>query len=71
VILTDVVMPGCSGPELVRRLAPIHATPVVFMSGYAADPVAFGGVVREGTHLLNKPFSAEELAAKLAAALTS
>ena len=58
VILTDVVMPGMSGPELVERIGP-GAPPAVFMSGYADQHLP--GVVE-------KPFSADELLAAVLAA---
>ena len=58
-IVTDVVMPGLSGPALVERLD--LGVPVVFTSGYAdaavdADPAAVPARV-----LLAKPFSAQDL----------
>ena len=58
-IVTDVVMPGMSGPELVAAL---HSRiPVVFMSGYTAehDPVA----MRVGPRrtFIHKPFAQETL----------
>ncbi|HEX8051798.1 MAG TPA: PAS domain S-box protein [Thermoleophilaceae bacterium] len=63
-VLTDVVMPGMSGPELAER---IEALPVLFMSGYAGD--AAGALPEGAPPLLEKPFSADELLAAVRAAL--
>ena len=51
VILTDVVMPGISGPELVERLGD-GAPPAVYMSGHADQRLP---------GLVEKPFEADEL----------
>lgn len=57
VVLTDVVMPGVSGPDLARELARIRPTTrVVFMSGYAPS-----GLDVPGAELLAKPFTEEQL----------
>jgi two-component system, cell cycle sensor histidine kinase and response regulator CckA len=37
----------------------------VFMSGYAADIIARHGVLDEGEHFIQKPFSLKEIMAKL------
>ena len=58
VVLTDVVMPGMSGPELVERLG-AAAPPAVYMSGYAHQRLP---------GLVEKPFSADELVAAVLAA---
>ncbi len=68
VVLTDVAMPGMSGPELANRLLQDWPQlPVVFFSGYA-DPesVAGAGGLRR---LVRKPFRPAELAAQLEAAI--
>ncbi|HWA75430.1 MAG TPA: response regulator [Polyangiaceae bacterium] len=62
-LLTDVVMPEISGPELARLLTQIAPTlKVLFMSGYAEDEIVNRGVVNPGVTLLPKPFTAESLA---------
>ena len=58
VVLTDVVMPGMSGPELVERLG-ADAPPAVYMSGYA-DQWLPG--------LVEKPFDADALLRAVSAA---
>jgi hypothetical protein len=57
-LVTDVVMPGLSGPELAARLG---AERVLFISGYPADVIAGNGSVPEDATILQKPFSAVEL----------
>ncbi len=61
-LLTDVVMPGMSGPELAARILKIRPrTSVVFMSGHADDAVlrheTFNGTAR----FVSKPFASDEL----------
>jgi PAS domain S-box-containing protein len=66
VLLTDVVMPGGSGPELAGRLVRQRpALEVIYMSGYTEDTIVQHGVVRPGIAFLHKPFTAETLAHKL------
>ena len=56
-ILTDVVMKGMNGPELVLRLLDSHpAMKVVYMSGYTGELVANHGL-SSGIPLLEKPFT--------------
>jgi two-component system cell cycle sensor histidine kinase/response regulator CckA len=65
-LLTDVVMPGISGPMLVDRvLAMQPSLPVLFMSGYDDRQVVQRYVLKEGFALLPKPFTLETLAAKV------
>ncbi|MGO9087786.1 MAG: PAS domain S-box protein [Terriglobales bacterium] len=57
-VLTDVVMKGISGPELVLRMMDTHPEmKVVYMSGYTGELVAHQGVVDSGIRLLEKPFT--------------
>ena len=56
-LLTDVVMPGDSGHDLARRLAPRRpALRVLYMSGYTDDAITHRGVLAPGIELLEKPF---------------
>jgi two-component system, cell cycle sensor histidine kinase and response regulator CckA len=66
VLLTDVVMPGASGPELARRLVERWPTlRVVYMSGYTEDAIVQHGVLRPGIAFLQKPFTSEKLGRKI------
>jgi len=65
-LLTDVVMPGMSGKDLAERLAGAYpGLRVLFMSGYTENAIAPRGVVEKGTTLIQKPFGAEELLARV------
>ncbi len=65
-LLTDVVMPEMSGPELASRLAKRQPDlKVLFMSGYTDDAIVRQGLVAEGGHFLQKPFAPEGLALKV------
>lgn len=65
-VITDVVMPSMSGKELRNKLLEIQPeTKVLFMSGYTADVIAHHGVLEEGVHFLQKPFTIRSLAGKV------
>lgn len=65
-LLTDVVMPEMNGKDLKNRLEEIkHGFKCIFMSGYAADVIAHHGVLDEGIHFLQKPFSVLSLTEKI------
>ena len=69
-MISDVVMPGMSGPEVrdaIEALAP--GLPVLFMSGYSAEEISEQGVLRPATVLLEKPFTADALQAALSAVM--
>jgi CheY-like chemotaxis protein len=62
-LITDVVMPQMSGPELAERLSAARGdVPVLFMTGYSMDAVANHGVLRPGSRLLHKPFTPHDVA---------
>ncbi|MEA2696100.1 MAG: hypothetical protein QOI66_371 [Myxococcales bacterium] len=70
VLLTDVVMPGKSGPDLRDEL--IERRPgltVIYMSGYTEEAISRHGILKPGIHFLQKPFSAETLGRKIREAL--
>jgi two-component system, cell cycle sensor histidine kinase and response regulator CckA len=61
-LLSDVVMPTMSGPELAQHVAISHPeVKVLFMSGYTHDAIAQHGVLQPGVFLLQKPFTREAL----------
>jgi PAS domain S-box-containing protein len=65
-LLTDVIMPGVSGPELAERVRRDYpAIAVVFMSGYTSDAVLRQGVEAGEANFVQKPFSTVALATKL------
>jgi CheY-like chemotaxis protein len=65
-VLTDLIMPGIGGHELVERLrARDPELRVLFMSGYADKAMMSNGAVRRGTAYLEKPFTVELLMQRL------
>ncbi len=66
VLLTDVVMPGASGPELVGRLVTRRpGLKVIYMSGYNDDTIVHHGVLNPGIAFLHKPFTSDALGRKI------
>ena len=62
-LVTDVVMPGMSGPQLAELLA--RERPelrVLFVSGYADEAITHWGVPQAGSAFLQKPFNPVRLA---------
>jgi PAS domain S-box-containing protein len=69
-LFTDVVMPEVDGRRLAeeaRRWWP--GLKVLFTTGYSRNAIVHNGVLDPGVQLIGKPFSMEELAAKLRAVL--
>ncbi len=69
-LLTDVVMPGMNGRELWDHL--VTQAPQIkclYMSGYPTDVIVQHGVLEEGVHFIQKPFSLDGLATKVRMAL--
>lgn len=65
-LVTDVVMPRLGGRELARQLTKLRPeTKVLYMSGYAENALAFGGVLSEGINFIQKPFSLDALTARI------
>jgi CheY-like chemotaxis protein len=71
-LLTDVVLPGMSGPQLAARLAPLRPEMrILYMTGYADDAIVHRGVISAGQALLVKPFTSLGLAHEVKKALRS
>ena len=69
-LLTDVIMSGMNGPELVRHLQGTQpAIRHLFMSGYTANLLEEQGVKENHAHFIQKPFSRNALAHKVKATL--
>jgi PAS domain S-box-containing protein len=69
-LMTDVVMPEMNGRDLARNLQSLYPDiRRLFMSGYTANVIAHQGVLDPGVHFLQKPFSAQDLGAKVREAL--
>ncbi len=64
-VITDVVMPRMSGPELARRLARVEpGLKVLFISGHLGETMESQGLI-EKSELLAKPFTAGALVSKV------
>jgi PAS domain S-box-containing protein len=62
-LLSDVVMPGLSGPDLAGRVRELRPrTRVVFISGYSDEALSHHGVLDPGVVLIEKPFTGARLA---------
>jgi two-component system OmpR family response regulator len=69
-VVLDVGLPGVDGFEVCRRLrAGGDQTPVVFLTARDADEDKISGFTKGGDDYLTKPFSLEELVARVRAVL--
>src|SRR6266849_9353084 len=66
VLLTDVVIPQMSGPELASQIA-VHrpGIKVIFTSGYTDDAIARQGILDSKVAFVQKPYRPKELARKI------
>jgi two-component system cell cycle sensor histidine kinase/response regulator CckA len=65
-LVTDLVMPEMNGRDLADLLSAVKpGLKCLFMSGYTANVIAHRGVLDEGVHFIQKPFSLQGLAAKV------
>jgi two-component system, cell cycle sensor histidine kinase and response regulator CckA len=65
-LITDVIMPAMSGPEVAQALATSRpATPVLYISGYTADKLTHYPELEHDVALLQKPFKLNVLAQKV------
>lgn len=65
-VITDVVMPGMGGREMVKRL--FESRPgikVLYLSGYTEDAIISDGSIEKGTAFLQKPFTLQSLSRKV------
>jgi YesN/AraC family two-component response regulator len=65
-LITDVIMPEMNGKTLASKLrSHLPDLRCLFMSGYTANAIAHHGVLDEGVHFIQKPFSLPVLATKV------
>ncbi|MCK6440896.1 MAG: response regulator, partial [Planctomycetes bacterium] len=65
-VLSDVVMPKMSGPDLAQKFHETRpATKFVFMSGYTEHAIIRHGMIDGGIAFLNKPCPPDELLKKI------
>jgi two-component system, cell cycle sensor histidine kinase and response regulator CckA len=65
-LVTDVVMPGMSGPEVANAVTAMRpGMQVLYTSGYTDQAIGHHGVLEPGIAFLQKPFSADDLTTKV------
>jgi two-component system, cell cycle sensor histidine kinase and response regulator CckA len=65
-VVTDVVMPGLNGPDLVQKLRQVQPNlRVLYITGYANQHILSKDALGAGTDLLHKPFTQRELGLKV------
>jgi signal transduction histidine kinase/ActR/RegA family two-component response regulator len=71
-LFTDVVLPGASGRELSGKALELRAgMPVLFTTGYTRNAIVHQGRLDPRVHLLNKPYTQQDLARKIREVLDS
>jgi CheY-like chemotaxis protein len=69
-LVTDMVMPGMSGPDVAAQLAQVQPElKVLYVSGYTEHPSITEGQLPDRTTWLQKPFTRDELLSKVRSAL--
>ncbi len=70
-VVSDVVMPAMDGPAMAREIRKrTPDLPILFMSGYAEEQLR-NELDMEGMHFIAKPFSVQQIAAKVGQVLSS
>lgn len=67
-VISDVEMPRCSGPEMLERIKAdeaIRHIPLLFLSGRTEEADRLSGLCRGAIDYVNKPFKKEELLLKM------
>jgi DNA-binding NtrC family response regulator len=69
-LLTDIVMPETNGRQLAEQVLKLMpGLPVLYMTGFTRNAVVHNGVLDAGLNFMAKPFTVDQLAAKVREAL--
>ena len=69
-LVTDVIMPGSTGPQLFERLVQHRpGLKVLYVSGYTDDAIVHQGQLKPGVDFLQKPFTTDALHRRVRAVL--
>jgi signal transduction histidine kinase len=69
-LLTDVVMPETSGPQLAEQAKKLKpGLPVLYMTGFTPSQMERDGFLEPGVNVMTKPFTVDQLASKVQEAL--
>jgi PAS domain S-box-containing protein len=69
-LITDIIMPGMNGRELAENLLLLRpGMKCLYMSGYSGDVIAHQGVIEQGLHFIQKPFTMAGLTTKVRSVL--
>jgi len=68
-VLLDVMLPGLDGFEVCRRIREVSATPIIILTAKGADQEKVRGLGLGADDYVTKPFSAQELVARVGAVL--
>jgi signal transduction histidine kinase/ActR/RegA family two-component response regulator len=70
VMLTDVIMPGTNGQQLIESIKETYPhLIVIFMTGYTRNAIVHNGMLDPGVRLITKPFTIDEISRELRAAI--
>ena len=65
-VVTDVIMPGMNGKELVEELRKIQPNiKCLYISGYSGDIISKQGILESGTFFIQKPFTLKDFGIKI------
>ena len=71
-LITDLVMPGIGGRELVRQCSALRGTlKVIYLSGYTRDSLLSQETFEEGTEFIEKPFTRDAILNRISRVLRS
>jgi len=69
IIVLDIMMPGCSGKEVLRRIRQKSGVPILFLSAKGEDMDKIDGLFLGADDYMSKPFNPMELIARVNALL--